>query len=666
MSRPCFTQPAAPPAAALSNAWRARRLVATALIAALCSTALAPPVHAQINLPALGDTASEDFNLGAERHLGDAIMRDIRRDPDYLDDAILLEYLQSIWQPLLASARRQGDIGDDLNQRFPYEPFLVRDSSVNAFALPGGFVGVHLGLMAITQTRDELASVLAHEMTHINQRHIARGFANSKKQSLLSAAAMILGVLVATRSGSGDAASALITGGQAVGIQGQLNFSRDMEREADRIGSSIMAGAGFQPSGMASMFERLQQSSRLNDSGGYPYLRSHPLTTERIGEARSRLGVAGVGSPAARTSASPSALEHTAALARARVLMDPRVDALRRWQALDNNLGAASAAGGNAAIGAAAAAASAAAAGVSGGAAAGVSADAGGSTAARANNGADNRAGVAPSAAASGGAVATTSAATSTATTTTTTRQRFADAYSSALASTLLRDWARCDAALQKAAELAGADALAGAPDLRAERAVRLLKADSMLRRGDAAQAQSALAPLLKSGGPLLLDAATMSRPVMLLAAQIALAPSATGWPTSAATVDPLRRDALLRLQSDPLQTWVTRYPLDSEAWAMLARVSAQLGQRLRALRAEAESRYALGDLPGAIDRLRAGQRLSRNAVGGATGNAAGNATGNATGNGAAGDFVEASVIDSRLRTIEAERKQLLAEKLAV
>ena len=112
----------------------------------------------------------------------------------------------------------------------------MRDRSVNAFALPGGYVGVHLGLIAMTGTRDELASVLAHELSHVTQRHIARGIANSKRQSLIGLAAMILGVLAASRAGSADGANAAIVGGQAAAIQGQLNFSRDMEREADRIG----------------------------------------------------------------------------------------------------------------------------------------------------------------------------------------------------------------------------------------------------------------------------------------------------------------------------------------------------------------------------------------------------------------------------------------------
>ena len=164
------------------------------LVAAACAAALltGTPGWAQNQLPALGDPASEDFNLGTERKLGDEIMREIRSDPDYLDDPVLLEYVQSLWRPLVAQARVRGNITSDIDQRMAWEPFLVRDRSVNAFALPGGYVGVHLGLMAITATRDELASVLAHELSHVTQRHIARSIANSQRQSLIGAAAMIL------------------------------------------------------------------------------------------------------------------------------------------------------------------------------------------------------------------------------------------------------------------------------------------------------------------------------------------------------------------------------------------------------------------------------------------------------------------------------------------
>ena len=237
----------------------------------------------------------EDLSVGAERLIGEQIMREIRRDPDYLDDPVLLEYLQSIWQPLLAAARARGDIGVELDTRYPFEPFLVRDRSVNAFALPGGFVGVHLGLIAMTASRDELASVLAHELSHVTQRHIARSIAPSRQASILGIVTTILGVLAASRSRGPDganAANAVIAGGQAAAIQSQLNFSRDMEREADRVGyRRADAGRLLAPRGMAAMFEKLDKASRLNDSGNYPYLRTHPLTVERIGEARSRGGV---------------------------------------------------------------------------------------------------------------------------------------------------------------------------------------------------------------------------------------------------------------------------------------------------------------------------------------------------------------------------------------
>lgn len=555
-----------------------RRTLGVAVLGA--SLVVTTAAQSQVSLPTLGDTASEEFNLGTERALGDAIMRDIRGDPAYLDDPVLIEYLQSLWQPLLAAARVRGDLGEDLFQRFPYAPFLLRDRSVNAFALPGGYMGVHLGLMAITQTRDELASVLAHEMTHINQRHIARNVANSKQQSLISTAATIIGILVAARSGGGgDAANALIAGGQAIGIQGQLNFSREMEREADRIGAATMASAGFLPSGMAAMFERLQNASRLNDNGNYPYLRSHPLTTDRIGEARARdESAAGIGSAAplpavvlvSGSIATP--LEHTAALARARVLMDVRSDALNRWQRLDGDLGRTDA----------------------------------------------------------------------------TRNEQFANAYSSALASSLQRDWSRADASIERAMTIAlgtpeggasglvvdGQAAAPPPPDRRGVRAVLLLAVESQLQRGDALQAQALLSRLTRPLGPTLPDASNTSRPVMLLAAQVALA---LGRGKDNA--------AVLHQSAEQLQGWLSRFSSDSPAWFMLSRVSGQLGFGLRAIRADAESRYAVGDLRGAIDRLRAGQKMARN---GST----------------AGDFVESSVIDSRLRLIEAQRKQLLTEQL--
>ena len=274
------------------------------------------------NLPALGEDADASLSPAAERALGERIMRSIRPDPDYIDDPELLAYLDGqIWQRLLAAARQRGEITSELDPRFAWQAFLVRDRTVNAFALPGGFVGVHLGLIAVTSDRDQLASVLAHELSHVTQRHIVRSIGTQQRQSLVSLASIVLGVLAASKAP--QAAQALITGGQAVAMQGQLNFSRDMEREADRVGFGVLTTAGFDPAGMAAMFEKLAQASQLNDTLDYPYLRSHPLTTERIGEARARLG------PGLRPLATQVDVVHQLMRERARVLMEPRAIALR-------------------------------------------------------------------------------------------------------------------------------------------------------------------------------------------------------------------------------------------------------------------------------------------------------------------------------------------------
>ena len=140
--------------------------------------------------------------------------------------------------------------------------------------------------MALTATPDELASVLAHELTHVTQRHIARLMSRQSQQSPVLMGAMLLAILAASKSPT--AGTAMISGGQALAIQTQLNFSRAMEREADRVGFGVMADAGFDTQGFVGMFEKLQIASRLNDRGNYPYLRSHPLTTERIADMQLR------------------------------------------------------------------------------------------------------------------------------------------------------------------------------------------------------------------------------------------------------------------------------------------------------------------------------------------------------------------------------------------
>jgi predicted Zn-dependent protease len=242
------------------------------------------PLRKDTRLPSLGD--GSEMALGEERHIGESVMREIFKDPDYIEDPILLDYLLSIWQPLIEASKLRGDLSDEMEQRFAWQGFLVKDPSINAFALPGGYMGVHLGLISAVSNRDELASVLAHELSHITQRHISRLFAQQAQQTPLMLGAMILGIIAAGKNP--NAASALMVGGQAAATQSQLNFSRDMEREADRVGYGVMLQAGYDGSGFVSMFQKLQQASRLNDNGSYPYLRSHPLTTERIADMASR------------------------------------------------------------------------------------------------------------------------------------------------------------------------------------------------------------------------------------------------------------------------------------------------------------------------------------------------------------------------------------------
>ncbi len=276
----------------------------------------------------MGDGA--EMTTSAERKLGDRIIRELYRDPDYIDDAPLQEYVQNLFQALVRAAEARGELSPELQERFAWQILLGRDRTVNAFALPGGYFGVHLGLIAVVSTRDELASVLAHELSHVTQRHIARLMAQQGRQTPLMLGALVLGALAASKNPA--AAQAMMVGGQALAVQNQLNFSRDMEREADRVGFGLMQPAGFAPQGFVAMFDKLQQANRLNDNGSWPYLRSHPLTSQRIADMHSRI-------PQGQAAPAPATLEHLMMSARARVLTRPGVDTWRQWAAEPQDAG---------------------------------------------------------------------------------------------------------------------------------------------------------------------------------------------------------------------------------------------------------------------------------------------------------------------------------------
>jgi len=301
-----------------------KALTASVLIAIQTVSPLACSAQAA-GLPTLGDGASS-LTTGEERRLGDSIVKELYRDPDYLDDPVLQEYVEGIWLHLQDAARKNGELSPELEERFAWTLLLGKDRQVNAFALPGGYMGVYLGLIGVVSSGDELASVIAHETSHITQRHIARMMAQQGKQTPLMLASMLLGALAATRSP--DAAMAIMMGGPAAVMQNQLNFSRAMESEADRMGYSLMSPAGFAPQGFVSMFGKLQQASRLNDNGSWPYLRSHPLTTQRIADMDSRI-------PPGKRAADPvPTLEHVMMSARARVISTPGVEVRRQWARL--------------------------------------------------------------------------------------------------------------------------------------------------------------------------------------------------------------------------------------------------------------------------------------------------------------------------------------------
>lgn len=517
-----------------------RRIVAGAVMAAMLPAALGAS-----ELPTLGDSTSDTLTVADERALGDRIMREILPDPDVLDDAPLQAYLESVFRPLVDASRRRGDLSDELDEHYAWRTFLVRDRTVNAFALPGGFIGVHLGLISMTGSGDELAAVLAHELSHVTQRHIARSMVLQKRQSLLSIASLLLGVMAAARSP--DAANALITGGQAVAVQGQLNFSRDMEREADRTGYGVLTAAGYAGSGMSMMFDHLQRASGLMDNNQYPYLRTHPLTTERIAEARSRLGLGALDGngpdPSAPGSvankAAPEALWlHAVMRGRARALMDPRTESARRLASLRAGLGAGQP-----------------------------------------------------------------------------TAEDLTQAVAAALAARRLRDHRTEDAALVLARGLAQGHG-------QAQRAVAMMDAESALERGQLREA----AQRWRSVG------ADGSRPAVFFECRLALAAPATPAP-----------DPELARCGEDLQTRVSASAQDAGAWSLLGQVRERQGQRLGALRAQAEAQFVVGRTQSAIDRLRAGQQLARSTQ--------------------SLDAIDATVIDARLKVMEQRRRQEMEDQ---
>jgi predicted Zn-dependent protease len=248
-------------------------------IALLAAAFFSQGILAQ-GLPDLGDISSASLSDAQEKTIGNRIMREIYADPDYVDDPELTDYVTSVGQRLLS-------VADNPPKDMTY--FVVRDDSVNAFALVGGHIGIHTGLITLTQNESELAGVMAHETGHILQKHQARFIHNASHAQWTSLAALALAVLASRAGGSGQGAEAAMVGAQALQIQNQIDFTRENEREADRVGFQLLQRAGYDPRAMQTFFERMLRANRLNEYKGMPsYFRTHPLTTERIAEMADR------------------------------------------------------------------------------------------------------------------------------------------------------------------------------------------------------------------------------------------------------------------------------------------------------------------------------------------------------------------------------------------
>lgn len=231
------------------------------------------------DLPDIGSPAQAMLTLEDERQIGRMIVRGLRDSDQILEDPEVTEYVQSVGSKLSSQAH-------DGTQRFTF--FTVRDNTINAFALPGGFIGVNSGLLLETKNESELAGVLAHEIAHVTQRHIARSLAEQSRSSLVSTAAMLAAILVGAAAGGGDAAMAGMAAAQSLAIQQQISFTRANETEADRVGLGILARSGFDPGGMPTFFETMSRRAGSSEMNIPEMLRSHPVTSTRIAETKER------------------------------------------------------------------------------------------------------------------------------------------------------------------------------------------------------------------------------------------------------------------------------------------------------------------------------------------------------------------------------------------
>lgn len=230
-------------------------------------------------LPDIGSSASQALSLANEQAIGDSYMRQLRSIAPLMNDPEVNDYILHLGFKLVENNVRASDR--------PFLFFVIQNPSINAFALPGGYIGVHTGLITKTENESELASVIGHEIAHVTQRHLARRIELQSQMTIPSLAAFVAAILIASQSRSSDGAMAAMIGSQGLAQQAILNHTRSNESEADRIGITTMYRAGFDPDAVASFFEKMQANSRYQ-SNAFEFLRTHPLSRNRITDARLR------------------------------------------------------------------------------------------------------------------------------------------------------------------------------------------------------------------------------------------------------------------------------------------------------------------------------------------------------------------------------------------
>lgn len=250
------------------------KITTTLLLLCLISVSRA---ETAIEIPDIGNSADTILSLKQEKKIGDQFLRYTRRNVDLINDPEVEAYIQALGERLVSYLDKA---------EHEYTFFVVNSAQINAFAVPGGYIGINAGLIIAADNESELASVIAHEIAHVSQRHISRTIEKSASVNLATIASVF--AAIALSSQGGDASMAALSVGMAAGQQAHINFTRTHEKEADRIGIQLLAGANYDPNGMARFFQKLHQESRYYEHGLPEILMTHPVTLNRIADAKNR------------------------------------------------------------------------------------------------------------------------------------------------------------------------------------------------------------------------------------------------------------------------------------------------------------------------------------------------------------------------------------------